>query len=90
MKYGLHFHSFKLSKVTNMADKVVYHIIKKNVEGAYLLDKKNSLLYSGTDLVNTTKEFINLLSDKLFGNLEYALSRANRVSFTVSFAIIIE
>ena len=60
-----------------MADKVVYHIIKKNVEGAYLLDKKNSLLYSGTDLVNTTKEFINLLSDKNKGDTFVLVSQTN-------------
>ena len=60
-----------------MADKVVYHIIKKNVEGAYLLDKKNSILYSGTDLVDATKEFINFLSDTKKGDTFVLVSQTN-------------
>ena len=31
-----------------MSDKVVYHVVRKNVEGAYLLDKRNDIIYTDT------------------------------------------
>lgn len=31
-----------------MSVKVVYHVVRKNVEGAYLLDKRNDVIYTDT------------------------------------------
>jgi hypothetical protein len=31
-----------------MSAKVVYHVVRKNVEGAYLLDRRNDIIYTDT------------------------------------------
>lgn len=31
-----------------MSVKTVYHVVRKNVEGAYLLDKRNDIIYTDT------------------------------------------
>ena len=33
-------------EVVIMSAEVVYHVVHKNVEGAYLLDKRNDIIYT--------------------------------------------
>lgn len=37
---------------------VVYHVIKKNVDGAYLLDKRNDIIYTDT-IEHDAREIFN-------------------------------
>lgn len=43
---------------------IIYHIVKKNVDGAYLLDKRNTVLLSTYDLSLAESSFNDLLLHK--------------------------
>jgi hypothetical protein len=43
---------------------IVYHVIKKNVDGAYLLDKRNDIIYTDTIEQDAREIFNNRVINK--------------------------
>ena len=43
---------------------IVYHVIKKNVDGAYLLDKRNDIIYTDTVESDAREIFNNHIINK--------------------------
>lgn len=51
-----------------MAD-TVYHVVKKNVEGAYLLDKRNDIIYTDTIESDALEIFNSRVANKQKGDV---------------------
>lgn len=51
-----------------MAD-TVYHVVKKNVEGAYLLDKRNDIIYTDTIESDALEIFNRRVANKQKGDV---------------------
>ena len=65
-------------KVVIMSAEVVYHVVRKNVEGAYLLDKRNDVIYTDT-IENDARDIFNCrVSNKKKGEV-YVLFAATKV-----------
>lgn len=52
-----------------MPASVVYHVIKKNIDGAYLLDKRNDIIYTDTVKDDAKEIFDNRVSSKQKGEV---------------------
>jgi hypothetical protein len=52
---------------TMSAEEVVYHVVCKNVDGAYLLDKRNDIIYTGTCKDDAWDIFNNCITNKQKG-----------------------
>ena len=64
-------------KVVIMSAEVVYHVVRKNVEGAYLLDKRNDVIYTDT-IENDARDIFNRrVSNKKKGEV-YVLFAATK------------
>lgn len=48
---------------------IVYHVIKKNVDGAYLLDKRNDIIYTDTIEHDAREIFNNRIINKSKGEI---------------------
>lgn len=48
---------------------IVYHVIKKNVDGAYLLDKRNDIIYTDTVESDAREIFNNRIINKSKGEI---------------------
>lgn len=46
---------------------IVYHVIKKNVDGAYLLDRRNDIIYTDTVECDARDVFNDLVASKQRG-----------------------
>jgi len=46
---------------------VLYHIVKKNIEGAYLLDKRNDIIYTDSIECDARDIFNKRVADKQKG-----------------------
>lgn len=46
---------------------IVYHVIKKNVDGAYLLDKRNDIIYTDNVESDARDIFNSRVANKLKG-----------------------
>lgn len=44
---------------------IVYHVIKKNIDGAYLLDKRNDIIYTDTVESDARDIFNSRVANKL-------------------------
>ena len=64
-------------KVVIMSDEDVYHVVRKNVEDAYLLDKRNDVIYTDT-IENDARDIFNRrVSNKKKGEV-YVLFAATK------------
>lgn len=52
-----------------MSASVVYHVIKKNIDGAYLLDKRNDIIYTDTLKGDAQEIFNSRVSSKQKGEV---------------------
>ena len=52
-----------------MPASVVYHVIKKNIDGAYLLDKRNDIIYTDTLKGDAQEIFNSRVSSKQKGEV---------------------
>lgn len=48
---------------------IVYHVIKKNIDGAYLLDKRNDIIYTDTVESDAREIFNNRIINKSKGEI---------------------
>jgi hypothetical protein len=52
-----------------MSSNIVYHVVKKNVEGAYLLDKRNDIIYTDTIEHDAREIFNSRVANKQRGDV---------------------
>lgn len=48
---------------------IIYHVIKKNIDGAYLLDKRNDIIYTDTVESDAREIFNNRIINKSKGEI---------------------
>jgi len=48
---------------------IIYHVIKKNIDGAYLLDKRNDIIYTDTVESDAREIFNNRVANKSKGEV---------------------
>lgn len=48
---------------------IIYHVIKKNIDGAYLLDKRNDIIYTDTIEHDAREIFNNRIINKSKGEI---------------------
>ena len=48
---------------------IVYHVLKKNIDGAYLLDKRNDIIYTDTVESDAREIFNNRIINKSKGEI---------------------
>lgn len=64
-------------KVVIVSAEVVYHVVRKNVEGAYLLDKRNDVIYTDT-IENDARDIFNSrVSNKKKGEVYVLFAKTN-------------
>lgn len=64
-------------KVVIVSAEVVYHVVRKNVEGAYLLDKRNDVIYTDT-IENDARDIFNRrVSNKKKGEVYVLFAKTN-------------
>lgn len=64
-------------EVVIMSAEVVYHVVRKNVEGAYLLDKRNDIIYTDTIEDDARDIFNRRVSNKKKGEVYVLFSKTN-------------
>jgi hypothetical protein len=53
--------------------KTVYHVFRKNVDGIYLLDKRNDVIYTDTIYKDAEEIFWKRVNNKVNSNETYVL-----------------
>ena len=64
-------------EVVIMSAEVVYHVVRKNVEGAYLLDKRNDVIYTDTIEDDARDIFNRRVSNKKKGEVYVLFAKTN-------------
>jgi hypothetical protein len=53
--------------------KIIYHVFRKNVDGIYLLDKRNDVIYTDTIYKDAEEIFWKRVNNKVNPNETYVL-----------------
>ena len=53
--------------------KIIYHVLHKNVDGIYLLDKRNDVIYTDTIYKDAEEIFWKRVNNKVNSNETYVL-----------------
>lgn len=53
--------------------KIIYHVFRKNVDGIYLLDKRNDVIYTDTIYKDAEEIFWKRVNNKVNSNETYVL-----------------
>ena len=55
------------------SSKIIYHVFRKNVDGIYLLDKRNDVIYTDTIYKDAEEIFWKRVNNKVNSNETYVL-----------------
>lgn len=55
------------------SSKTIYHVFRKNVDGIYLLDKRNDVIYTDTIYKDAEEIFWKRVNNKVNSNETYVL-----------------
>ena len=55
------------------SSKIIYHVFRKNVDGIYLLDKRNDVIYTDTIYKDAEEIFWHRVNNKVNPNDTYVL-----------------